>query len=108
MRLVCAVTLCLGIAATVSAQDAKVAKGKQLFADQKCTLCHSVGDVGNKKGALDDVATKVTAADIKLWLTDTKGMIAKHKPERKPAMKTYTLAAEDIDALVAYLSTLKK
>ena len=38
---------CLGVAAAASAQDAKVAKGQQLFTDQKCTLCHSIGDKGN-------------------------------------------------------------
>ena len=108
MRLMCALTLCLGIAATVAAQDAKVAKGQQLFTDQKCTLCHSIADKGNKKGPLDDVGSKLKTDEIKSWLTDTKAMIAKTKPTRKPDMKVYTLAADDVDALVAYLSTLKK
>ena len=108
MRLMLGLSLCLALAAPAWAQDAKVAKGKQLFTDQKCTLCHSVAAAGNKKGPLDDVGSKLAAADIKLWLTDTKAQIAKHKPTRKPEMKAYTLPAEDVDALVAYLSTLKK
>ena len=99
---------CVGFAAAAAAQDAKVAKGQQLFADQKCTLCHSVGDKGNKKGPLDNVAGRLSADDIRAWITDAKGMIAKTKPTRKPEMKAFTLPKEDVDALVAYLSTLKQ
>ena len=62
--------LCLGVAAAAAAQDAKVAKGQQLFADQKCTLCHSVADKGNKKGPLDGVGTKLSADDIRAWIVD--------------------------------------
>jgi mono/diheme cytochrome c family protein len=100
--------LCLGVAAAAAAQDAKVTKGQQLFADQKCTLCHSIGDKGNKKGPLDDVATKLSADEIRSWITDAKAMTAKTKATRKPEMKAYTLPKDDVDALVAYLETQKK
>ena len=99
------VAMCVGIAAAAAAQDAK--KGEQLFTDQKCTLCHSVGDKGNKKGPLDGVAGKLKPAEIREWITDAKGMTAKSKAARKPEMKAYSLPKEDVDALVAYLSTLK-
>ena len=107
-RVIAGLTLCVGLAATVAAQDAKVAKGEKLFVDQKCTLCHSVGDKGNKKGPLDGVATKLKADEIREWITDAKGMTAKTKATRKPEMKAYTLPKDDVDALVAYLATLKK
>ena len=100
------ITICAGMAASAAAQDAK--KGEQLFADQKCTLCHSVGDKGNKKGPLDGVAAKLKPAEIREWITDAKGMTAKTKATRKPEMKAYSLPKEDVDALVAYLETLKK
>ncbi|MBI3490920.1 MAG: cytochrome c [Acidobacteria bacterium] len=103
-----AAMLCVGLAATAAAQDAKVAKGQQLFADQKCTLCHSVAGKGNAKGSLDGVAGKVSADEIRNWITDAKGMTAKTKATRKPEMKAYTLSRDDVDALVAYLETLKK
>jgi hypothetical protein len=35
-------------------------------------------------------------------------MTAKSKATRKPEMKAYTLPKDDVDALVAYLSSLKK
>jgi mono/diheme cytochrome c family protein len=100
------IVMCAGVAASAAAQDAK--KGEQLFAEQKCTLCHSVGDKGNKKGPLDGVASKLSAAEIREWITDAKGMTAKTKAPRKPEMKAYSLPKEDVDALVAYLQTLKK
>jgi mono/diheme cytochrome c family protein len=101
-------TFCVGVAAGAAAQDSTVTKGQQLFADQKCTLCHSIGDKGNKKGPLDGVASKLSADEIRSWITDAKGMTAKTKPTRKPEMKAYTLPKDDVDALVAYLGTLKK
>ena len=107
--MVLAVAMCVGVgvAATAAAQDVK-AKGEQLFADQKCTLCHSVGDKGNKKGPLDGVAAKLKADEIRDWIVDAKGMTVKTKATRKPEMKNYALPKDDVDALVAYLSTLKK
>jgi mono/diheme cytochrome c family protein len=100
--------LCLGLAAAAAAQDAKATKGQQVFTDQKCTLCHSIGDKGNKKGPLDGVGGKLSADEIRSWITDAKGMTAKTKATRKPEMKAYTLPKDDVDALVAYLSSLKK
>ena len=101
-------TLCVGMAAAVAAQDAKVSKGEQLYTDQKCGVCHSIGDKGNKKGPLDGVAAKLSADEIREWIVDSKGMTAKTKATRKPVMRSYTLAKDDVDALVAYLATLKK
>jgi mono/diheme cytochrome c family protein len=98
--------LMIGAAGAAAAQDA--AQGMKVFADQKCSLCHSVAGKGNPKGVLDDVGSKLTADEIRLWITDAKSMTAKSKAERKPAMKQYELAKADVDALVAYLTTLKK
>ncbi len=88
-----------------SAQDAK-ARGEKVFVDQKCTLCHSVGDKGNKKGPLDDVGRKVSAEDIRHWIIDAKTMAEKTKATRTPAMKQFDLKKDDVDALVAYLQSL--
>jgi mono/diheme cytochrome c family protein len=106
-RVVFAVVALLATAPAANAQD-KIAKGEKVYADNKCALCHSVGDKGNKKGPLDGVASKYSAADLKAWIVDAQGMTAKTKSERKPAMKNYTLPADDVDALVAYMQTLKK
>jgi mono/diheme cytochrome c family protein len=99
--------LCLALAATAAAQNVK-AQGEKVFTDQKCALCHSVAGKGNAKGPLDEVGSKLSADDLRAWITDAKGMTAKTKAVRKPEMKAYTLPKEDVDALVTYLSTLKK
>ena len=96
------------LSATTPAQDAKISHGQQVYADQKCGLCHSIGDKGNKKGPLDGVGSRLTAADIREWMTDAKGMTAKIKATRKPDMKSYTLPKDDLDAIVAYMLSLKK
>jgi mono/diheme cytochrome c family protein len=101
------VVLGLGLAAGAAAQDAK-AKGEKLYVDQKCAMCHSIGDKGNKKGPLDGVAGKYTADELRQWIVDAKGMTAKTKSTRKPDMKNYALPKEDVDSLVAYMQTLKK
>lgn len=96
-------------AGSARAQDAKAAKAMDIFVKQKCTTCHSIAGRGSKKGPLDDVGSKLTPAQIREWLVDPVAMAAKTQPPptRKPPMKKKPLAAEDIDALVAYLSTLK-
>jgi mono/diheme cytochrome c family protein len=104
--IVLTVVLCAGVAASAAAQDK--AKGEKVFADQKCSLCHSVAGKGNAKGPLDGVGSKLKADEIRAWVTDAKGMTAKTKATRKPEMKQYTLPKDDVDALVAYLSSLKK
>ena len=107
LRVLAGLTLCVGLAATAAAQDAKIAQGEKVYADQKCALCHSIADKGNKKGPLDGVATKLKTAEIREWIVDAKGMTVKTKAERKPLMKAYTLPKDDVDALVAYMATLK-
>ena len=99
---------CLGVAAAAAAQDAKVARGQQLFTDQKCSLCHSIGDKGNKKGPLDGVAGKYSAEELRAWIVDAKGMTAKTNAPRRPFMNNYNLPKEDLDAVVAYMASLKK
>jgi mono/diheme cytochrome c family protein len=106
-RTLVAAVVALMFAWPAAAQDLK-AKGEKIFVDQKCSLCHSVAGKGNQKGALDDVGTKVSAADIRAWITDANAMTAKTGAARKPVMKQYSLPKDDVDALVAYLTTLKK
>ena len=106
--IIMAITICAGVATAAAAQDAKVAKGEKLYIDQKCSLCHSIADKGNKKGPLDGVASKMKVDEIREWIVDAPGMTAKAKATRKPLMKAYALPKEDVDALVAYLVTLKK
>ena len=100
----------LAVSSTAFAQDkALVDKGMKVYTEQKCSLCHSIDGKGNVKGPLDGVGTKLTAAELREWMVDPKGMTTKMKAERKPSMKAYpNLPKEDVDAVVAYMMTLKK
>jgi mono/diheme cytochrome c family protein len=103
-----AVVLTTGLwAGNAAAQDAKVQQGQQVYTDQHCSICHSIGGKGNAKGPLDTVGAKLSADDLRQWIVDAKGMTEKTKADRKPFMKAYALPKGDVDALVAYLQTLK-
>jgi cytochrome c1 len=72
-------------------------------------LCHSIGEKGNKKGPLDGIGAKLSADATRQWIVNAPEMAAKAKSDRKPPMKAYTdFTKEEVDALVAYLATLKK
>ncbi len=102
-----AATVAVSVGGTAAAQDAKVQKGMQVFAAQKCSQCHSIAGKGNAKGKLDAVAGELSPAQIKEWIVDPVGMAAKNNKNRKPPMKKKPIPDADVDALVAYLSTLK-
>jgi mono/diheme cytochrome c family protein len=89
------------------AQNAKADQGAALFSSQKCTMCHSVAGKGNPKGSLDGVGSTKKPDEIRQWIVDPEGMRAKTNATRTPAMKPMKLSAEQVDALVAYLSSLK-
>ncbi|HEX2344699.1 MAG TPA: cytochrome c [Vicinamibacterales bacterium] len=112
MRAVCLFVIIGGVllAAPVAAGDAaQVEKGKAVFTAQKCSLCHSIAGKGNPKGALDSVGTKLKPEEIRQWLVKPTEMAEKAKATRKPPMKAYDkLSKDELDALVAYLETLKK
>lgn len=100
----------LGSATLAHAQSPDlIAKGRVVFDAQKCSLCHSVQGKGQVKGPLDEVGDKLKADDIRKWLMDPVQAAKDHNTTRKPAMKAYSnLPKEDVEALVAYLLSLKK
>ena len=95
---------------TASAQDkAKIDQGTKVYAAQKCGVCHSVAGVGAKKGPLDGVGSKLSEDEIRQWIVNAPEMTKKTQATRKPPMKNYGhLPKDEIDALVAYMASLKK
>ena len=108
--------LAIGVAAllfgapSAAAQSSElVAKGQAVYTAQKCAMCHSIAGKGQAKGPLDEVGGKLTADDIREWIVNPAKMAKDHNATRKPIMKAYpNLPKEDLDALVAYMSSLKK
>src|SRR3954447_23783487 len=110
MRMLITMVLMLGGAAAAAGQDAAaVKKGQEVYTAQKCQMCHSIAGKGGKTSSLDGVGAKLSADDIRAWITHPDEMTAKTKSTKKPPMpKKYgKLPAADLDALVAYLQTLK-
>ena len=91
-------------------QDAAAVKrGQAVYAAQKCQGCHNIAGKGYKANPLTGVGTKLSAADIRSWITMPKAMATKTGAKGKPPMpdRYAKLPAADIDALVAYMQSLK-
>jgi mono/diheme cytochrome c family protein len=103
-----AVVVVLAAPGFALAQDAKVQQGMKLFETQKCGICHSVAGKGSKRSPLDGVGKKLTEAQVREWLTDPASAAKKANSTIKPPMLSYSkLPATDVDALVAYMMSLK-
>ena len=102
--------LAVGLATAIPAagQDA-VKKGQAVYTAQKCQMCHGIAGKGSKANPLDGVGAKLSADDIKQWITHPTDAAAKAKSTKKPPMpaKYGSLPAADLDALVAYMQNLK-
>ena len=103
-------TLALAMPSIAAAQDAAlVKKGEQVYAAQKCSMCHSIAGKGGKQSPLDGAGKKLSADDIKAWIVSPAEMTKKSGSTKKPPMpnKWAKLPAADLDALVAYIQSLK-
>ncbi len=90
------------VAAVVLPQSAASKSGREVYAAQKCALCHSVSGIGGKKMALDGVGGRLKPEQIKKWIRTPKEMKA------DTTMKPYpNLPDKDLNDLTAYLMTLK-
>jgi|SoiMethySBSTD1v2_1073268.scaffolds.fasta_scaffold06524_7 mono/diheme cytochrome c family protein len=97
--------------ATVLAQDAKkIADGKKIYDSKQCAKCHAIAGKGEKISPLDGVGTKLSEEDIRHWLKAPTEMEAKldHKPKVKMSSKKIVLTDPEIDAVTAYMLSLKK
>jgi mono/diheme cytochrome c family protein len=111
-RILLMTALAVAIAWTpaMAGQDAAaIKKGESLYGAQKCQTCHAIAGKGNKNNPLDGVGKKLSAAEIREWIVNPTEMTAKIKSTKKPPMpaKYKGLAAAELDALVAYMVSLK-
>ncbi|MBC5764691.1 cytochrome c oxidase subunit II [Ramlibacter albus] len=93
--------------------DATAQRGKQLFQSVSCAMCHTVSGTlaqGRQAPDLSKVASRMTLAagtlkntpeNLASWIADPQ----KHKPGTN--MPATPLSKADLDAIVAYLGTLK-
>ncbi len=85
------------------AEGPEIEKGKKIFDEKRCSLCHAIGGKGGKKGPdLSDVGSKRDSDWLMKFLQDPKGTI----PDTK--MMPVKATKEELSALVDYLLSLKK
>jgi mono/diheme cytochrome c family protein len=91
-----AVALALGFAGVATAQDAAKI--------EKCKACHN-----DKKNSLDNFGATGSAEAAKAWVRTPKEQFAKTgKKGMMPAFSAAKISDADLDALAAYLMSLKK
>jgi mono/diheme cytochrome c family protein len=95
--------LAVGFAGVAMAADAT--KGKAVFDGAKpaCKSCHT-----DTKNPLAKAGADNSADDLKAWVRTPKDMIAKKKKTgMMPTFGPDKISDADLDALVAYLATMK-
>jgi mono/diheme cytochrome c family protein len=107
--LAAALMVSLATATTLRAGQGDAKRGQEVYTAQKCQVCHAIAGKGSKTNPLDGVGAKLSADDIRQWITHPTEMTAKAKSTKKPPMpnKYGSLPPADIDALVAYMQSLK-
>ena len=105
----------IGSGALVRAQKppateaARAERGRQVYAREKCATCHQIVRQGNSRFPLDGVASRLSRDDLRRWITETAKMedALPRMPAVRMSARKYHLSPADLDALVAYLATLK-
>ena len=107
--LAAALMVSLATATTLRAGQGDAKRGQEVYTAQKCSVCHAIAGKGGKANPLDGVGAKLSADDIRQWITHPTEAAAKAKSTKKPPMpaKYGSLPAADLDALVAYMASLK-
>ncbi|MBW8868516.1 MAG: cytochrome c [Acidobacteria bacterium] len=86
--------------------------GRRVYEAKKCATCHMVAGEGNIRFSLDHVASRLSEAEIRRWLTDTAEMERGLPVQPAVRMSEWLesnrkIRDHDRGALVAYLSALK-
>jgi len=85
----------------IFSQSADVDHGRQVYAVQKCSLCHSIAGSGGEV-ALDGVGARLKQDDFRKRIRTPKEVKANSEMKEYP-----NLPEKDLANLIAYLMTLK-
>ena len=82
---------------------------KKIYEAQKCATCHMIAGKGNKMYPLDGVGAKLSAPTSRSGSRTPPRWKPKlsEEPTLKMSSKKYDLKDADLDALVAYMQSLK-
>jgi mono/diheme cytochrome c family protein len=84
------------------AADPKIERGKAVYDETGCATCHAIGGIGGTIGpSLDKIGSKYDAEKLKGILLNPKTL------NPNTVMPPFEGSEEDLEALVAYLLSLK-
>jgi nitric oxide reductase subunit C len=82
--------------------DSKIERGKAVYDETGCATCHAIGGIGGTIGpSLDKIGSKYDAEKLKGILLNPKTL------NPNTVMPPFEGSEEDLEALVAYLLSLK-
>jgi mono/diheme cytochrome c family protein len=94
--------------APAAAETARVERGRAVYDEQGCAACHSIAGEGNPRNPLDGVGARLTPEEIRAYTTADATVADDLAPRIAAAKKDYQkIPADDLDALVAYLASLR-
>ncbi len=95
--------LALIVFSVVPVEGSEIEKGKQIYEEKRCGLCHIIEGKDGKMGPdLSDVGNARDGEWLMKFLKDPKGTVAGAK------MIPVKASEEELSALVEYLLSLKK
>jgi len=82
--------------------DPKIERGKAVYDETGCATCHAIGEIGGRTGpSLDKIGSKYDAEKLKGILLNPQTL------NPNTVMPPFEGSEEDLEALVAYLLSLK-
>ncbi len=89
-------------AQVTQAEGGQIAQGQKVYKDKKCAICHVIKGRGGKLGGdLSKAGAKRNARWLRGFMKNPKAVMPKVK------MMPFRGSDEELDALVAYLASLK-
>jgi len=84
-------------------------RGLAVYHREGCPTCHSIAGTGNPRNPLDGVGDRWKPDELKQWIIGA-GSVSESLPATiaRRKQRYRSLPEPEFDALVSYLSTLKK
>lgn len=87
----------------------QIARGREVFARQNCSGCHSVAGEGSPRSPLDGVGNRRARGELRDWVVADESVRAELSPRAVAAKQRYAeLSSADMDALLTYLGSLRE
>lgn len=91
-----------------SADRSLETRGREVYVDAGCAGCHAIGGEGNPRNPLDGVGSRLSPDEIRHFTVADPAVAEDLAPRVVAAKRKFAkMPAEDLDALVAFLSSLK-